>query len=108
MFCGFVVFNNLSMRFNVVGIYQLLKVMTTPVIVVLQYVCYGVKLPFWQTVSLLPVCVGVILATVTYIEFKFWGMVFGLLGILSTSVYQIWVKTEQKRLDTTAPQLLHN
>jgi len=35
-FCCFVVFNNLSLQHNSVGFYQLMKVLTTPVVVVLQ------------------------------------------------------------------------
>jgi solute carrier family 35 protein E3 len=35
-FCAFVVFNNLSLQYNSVGFYQLMKVLTTPVVVVLQ------------------------------------------------------------------------
>lgn len=34
--CRFVVFNNLSLQYNTVGFYQLMKVLTTPVVVVLQ------------------------------------------------------------------------
>jgi len=37
-FCAFVVFNNLSLQYNSVGFYQLMKVLTTPIVVVLQKV----------------------------------------------------------------------
>ncbi|KAM6214650.1 solute carrier family 35 member E3 isoform 2-T2 [Rhynchocyon petersi] len=39
-FCGFVVFTNLSLQNNTIGTYQLAKAMTTPVIIVIQTVCY--------------------------------------------------------------------
>nr|XP_055185069.1 solute carrier family 35 member E3 isoform X2 [Nyctereutes procyonoides] len=39
-FCGFVVFTNLSLQNNTVGTYQLAKAMTTPVILVIQSLCY--------------------------------------------------------------------
>jgi len=106
-FCGFVVLNNLSLQFNAIGTYQLLKVMTTPTIVFIQYVCYNTKLPLIQILSLVPVCVGVVLATVTAVETNTKGLLVGLGGILSTSVYQIWVKTEQSRLECTSEQLLY-
>ena len=35
-FCGFVVFTNLSLQSNTVGTYQLVKVMTTPCIILIQ------------------------------------------------------------------------
>ena len=62
-FCGFVVFNNLSLQYNSVGFYQLMKVMTTPVIVILQYLVYGVKEDTRLILALVPVLIGVILAT---------------------------------------------
>ncbi len=39
-FCGFVVFTNLSLQCNTIGTYQLAKVMTTPVIIVIQTMYY--------------------------------------------------------------------
>jgi solute carrier family 35 protein E3 len=106
-FCGFVVFNNLSLQFNPIGTYQLFKVMTTPTIVHLQYLFYDTKLPFIQMVSLIPVCVGVVLATVGSVETDIRGLLFGIAGIVSTSIYQIWVKTEQNRLECSSEQLLY-
>lgn len=35
-FCGFVVFTNLSLQYNTVGTYQIVKTLTTPVIMVIQ------------------------------------------------------------------------
>jgi solute carrier family 35 protein E3 len=106
-FCGFVVFNNLSLQFNAIGTYQLLKVMTTPAIVLIQYVCYQTRLPLNQILALVPVCIGVVLATVSSVETNWRGTLFGTAGILSTSVYQIWVKTEQSRLECSSEQLLY-
>jgi solute carrier family 35 protein E3 len=105
-FCGFVVFNNLSLQHNPVGTYQLLKVLTTPTIVLIQYICYDTRLPTIQIISLVPVCVGVIIATVSSLEANWKGSLFGVAGIASTSVYQIWVKTELGRLQCTSEQLL--
>ena len=36
------------------------------------------------------------------------GNIFGILGVGSTSLYQIWVKTEQQRLECSSQQLLHH
>merc|ERR1719498_2280711 len=62
-FCGFVVFNNLSLEHNLVGVYQLWKVMTTPCIPVLQLVFYNAKFTMIELLALVPVCFGVIIAT---------------------------------------------
>ena len=106
-FCGFVVFNNLSLQYNAVGTYQLMKVLTTPVVVALQFFLYSMNTPFMQMLSLVPVIVGVTLATVSHVETNFAGTVFGILGIVSTSMYQIWVKTQQEALKCSPQQLLY-
>jgi solute carrier family 35 protein E3 len=105
-FCGFVVFNNLSLQFNSVGTYQLLKVLTTPIIVLIQFIMYSIRLPRSQLLALVPVCAGVALATVSDLETNWRGSLFGTLGIVSTSLYQIWVKTEQERFNCSSEQLL--
>jgi len=106
-FIGFVVFNNLSLKYNSVGLYQLMKVMTSPVICVLQYVFHNVSVPFQELLALVPVCVGVILATVTTVYGTSEGFLFGVLGILSTSFYQVWVKSEQRALTLNSYQMLY-
>jgi solute carrier family 35 protein E3 len=69
-FCSFVVCNNLSLQYNSVGFYQLMKVLTTPVVVVLQNVVYGIDLPWHLKAALAPVCVGVAMATVNDFSFN--------------------------------------
>lgn len=106
-FCGFVGFNNLSLQYNPVGVYQLMKVLTTPVITLLQFILYRTTIPTLELISLIPICVGVCLATVSHLEIDEVGLFWGLLGVVSTSMYQIWVKEEQKRLQCTPQQLLY-
>jgi solute carrier family 35 protein E3 len=43
-FVGFVTFNNLSLQYNSVGFYQLMKVLTAPAIVFIQLFVYQVPL----------------------------------------------------------------
>ncbi|CAD7957533.1 unnamed protein product [Amoebophrya sp. A120] len=108
-FIAFVVFNNLSLQYNTVGIYQLLKVLMTPVIVALQFCMHGTLLTFWQSVSLIPICCGVAMATISSLEVNgFLGLFFGAMGIFSTSLYQIWVKSKQADLQLNPFQLLHH
>jgi solute carrier family 35 protein E3 len=105
-FCGFVVFNNLSLQYNSVGFYQLMKVLTTPVIVVLQYFIYGVKEDKKLVMALIPVIIGVILATVNDFSFNVLGASYAVAGILSTSFYQMFVKSKQDQLGANSWQLL--
>lgn len=105
-FVGFVVFNNLSLQYNPVGVYQLFKVLTTPAIVAIQLVAYGVKVHWKLQAALVPVCIGVALATTSDVELNFWGLVHAVMGIITTSFYQIWVKTQQQDLQLDSYQLL--
>jgi len=105
-FCGFVVFNNLSLQYNSVGFYQLMKVLTTPVIVVLQLAIYGVKEDRRLLIALVPVVVGVALATVSDVTFNMVGALWAVAGILSTSFYQLFVKSKQDSLGANSWQLL--
>lgn len=105
-FVGFVVFNNLSLNYNSVGFYQLMKVMTTPVIAFIQY-CRGTNLAWQLKLSLVPIIFGVAMATVSDVQFNQYGFFWAILGILSTSYYQIYVKEKQKSLDANALQILY-
>ena len=40
-FCGFVVFTNLSLQYNTVGTYQIIKTMTMPCIMIIQIMYYS-------------------------------------------------------------------
>lgn len=42
-FCAFVVFNNLSLQHNSVSFYQLMKILTTPAVVLLQLIVCKVR-----------------------------------------------------------------
>jgi solute carrier family 35 protein E3 len=106
-FCGFVVFNNLSLQYNSVGVYQLMKVLTTPVIAVVQTLFYDAPLDNRLKVTLIPICIGVGMATVNDLDLNKVGLTYAVLGLFSTSFYQIWVKTRQQDLGLNSYQLLY-
>jgi solute carrier family 35, member E3 len=106
-FCGFIVFNNLSLQYNTIGIYQVTKVLTTPLIVVIQLTWYGKWLSVWETLCLVFVCVGVVVATETNLAMTLAGLVSGILGVVSSSIYQIWVETKQHDFSCSPAQLLY-
>lgn len=106
-FIGFVCFTNLSLQYNSVGFYQLMKVLTTPVIVIIQFVLFGVPLHNKLKLALVPICLGVAMATVNDVEVNFVGTFWAIAGIISTSFYQIWVKSKQQDLGLNSYQLLY-
>ena len=106
-FCGFIVFNNLSLQFNTIGIYQITKVLTTPLIVIINIVWYSKWLTSSEFFALAMVCIGVVVATETNLSLNLAGVVTGLLGVISSSVYQIWVETKQHDFKCSPAQLLY-
>jgi solute carrier family 35 protein E3 len=72
-FCGFVVLTNISLRYNSVGFYQVMKVLTTPYIVAVEYFGYGkTQTPIIQA-SLFVICVGAVITAVTDFQVNFIG-----------------------------------
>lgn len=106
-FCGFVVLTNISLQLNSVGFYQVMKVLTTPLIAVLEYALYNKVLPASLLGSLAIICTGVAYSSMTDVELNLNGTLVALAGVLVTSFYQIWVGTEQKELEANALQLLY-
>ena len=102
---GFICLTNLSLQYNSVGFYQVMKVMTTPTVVLLESLLYQKYLDTNLKISLIPVCLGVIVTTVTDFRLNFVGTCFAVAGVIVTSFYQIWSGTLQKSLDCNALQL---
>eukprot|EP00062_Callorhinchus_milii_P019187 gi/632973445/ref/XP_007903158.1/ PREDICTED: solute carrier family 35 member E3 [Callorhinchus milii] len=106
-FCGFVVFTNLSLQNNTIGTYQLAKVMTTPVIIVIQSVYYKKTFSTKIKLTLIPITLGVVLNSYYDVKFNFLGILFATLGVLVTSLYQVWVGAKQHELQVNSMQLLY-
>lgn len=106
-FCGFVVFTNLSLQNNTIGTYQLAKAMTTPVIIVIQTLYYRKTFSAKIKLTLIPITLGVILNSYYDVRFNLLGMTFATLGVLVTSLYQVWVGTKQHELQVNSMQLLY-
>lgn len=106
-FCGFVAFTNLSLQNNTIGTYQLAKAMTTPVIIFIQTVYYKKTFSTKIKLTLVPITLGVILNSYYDVRFNFLGIVFATLGVLVTSLYQVWVGAKQHELQVNSMQLLY-
>jgi solute carrier family 35 protein E3 len=106
-FCGFVVLTNLSLQYNSVGFYQMAKVLTTPTVATIQTIFYGKQLSTPIIISLAVICIGVTITSVTDVQMNLIGTIYALSGVLITSLYQVWVGSEQKALQLSPPQLLY-
>ena len=75
LFCGLVVawatcnaLSNASLEANSVGFYQLMKVLTTPIVVFIDYVWHGKVVSSGKAVVLAIACVGIGVATVSDVQ----------------------------------------
>lgn len=105
-FCGAVVFNNMSLLHNSVTVYQMSKIICTPVIVLMEKSKYNQELSFLTKVSLVIVCAGSLTSVGMDVNLTFSGLVWCVLAIFCGSLYTVWGKSKQVDLDATPLQLL--
>jgi len=105
-YCAFVVFTNLSLEYNTIGTYQLFKVLTTPVVALISWQYYKTKYSQLVILTLIPVVVGVCTHSVNDIKLTIFGTIIASIGVLSASLYQVWVGERLKELEMNSQQLL--
>jgi solute carrier family 35 protein E3 len=105
-YCAFVVFTNLSLEYNTIGTYQLFKVLTTPVVALISWQYYKTKYSRMVILTLIPVVVGVCTHSVNDIKLTIFGTIIATIGVLSASLYQVWVGERLKELEMNSQQLL--
>lgn len=104
---GSVAFVNLSLVYNDVGTYQLMKFLVIFVTCILEYLMYK-KVYSGQVYAVLAaVVLSISLATISSLNPSAIGVGFGLLGALGTSYYQIYNKFVQTEFGVKPLQLLH-
>lgn len=106
-FCGFVVFTNLSLESNTVGTYQLIKMLTTPCIMVIQTLYYNKTFSNSIRLTVIPIALGVSLYSYYDVKFNLLGIFYASIGVLVTSLYQVWVGEKQHELQLNSMQLLY-
>ena len=105
-YCAFVVFTNLSLEHNTIGTYQLFKVLTTPVVALISWQYYKIKYSSMVISTLIPVVIGVCTHSVNDIQLTLLGTMIASIGVLSASLYQVWVGERLKELEMNSQQLL--
>lgn len=105
-FCGYVVFNNLSLLTNTVSIYQIFKIFCTPVIVCIESCIYKHHQTLPTLLSLLLVCVGIAITFYADTTVNFVGTFWASAAVIANSLYTVWGKTKQIELNASPMQLL--
>lgn len=105
-FCGFVVLTNLSLKYNSVAFYQMAKVLTTPIVAVIQGMFYGGQMKNGIKATLGLTCLGVLGATLKEVTVSTVGTLVALLSVFVTAWYQVLVGSKQQSLEANSMQLL--
>lgn len=115
--CLNVVLPNLSLAFSTVTVYQLCRVLLTPMTAIINYTFYGATIPRNAALALIPVCIGV--GVTSYYDTKpatsdqvqttsTLGIMFALSGVLASSAYTVLIGAYHKKLQMSSSQLLLN
>ncbi|RCV21311.1 hypothetical protein SETIT_4G129300v2 [Setaria italica] len=87
---------NISLKHNSVGFYQMAKIAVTPTIVVAEFILFQKKVSVRKVITLVVVSFGVAVATVTDLEFNFFGACVALAWIIPSAVNKIlWSNLQQ-------------
>ena len=115
--CLNVILPNLSLAFSSIAFYQIVRVLLTPLVAVINFVFYGTSIPRKAVWMLAPICTGV--AIVSYYDTKvvmggrvkttsMAGVLYAFMGVLASSLYTVWIGTYHKKFDMHSMQLLFN
>ena len=91
--------NNLSLRLNGVGTYQLLKLLVTPAICILNYIMLGELISLKRSCILVLVCAGVSLATLSDLEMRLFGLIVALIFVPVAAIYKVQFKRVLLKFD---------
>ncbi|KAK8194213.1 hypothetical protein M8818_007401 [Zalaria obscura] len=108
---------NLSLAFSTIILYQIVRVLLSPLTAAINFLLYGARTSASAFVALLLACVGV--GVTSYFESKpkadasekqttAMGAGFAFAAVASSAVYTVWVGQYHKRLQLSSPQLLLN
>ncbi|KAI1104241.1 integral membrane protein [Jackrogersella minutella] len=112
-----VILPNLSLAFSTVTFYQVARILLTPTVATMDFVLYKAILPRNAIIALIPACLGV--SMVSYYDSlptddtsvkttSGLGVIFAFSGIFASSLYTVWIKSYQRKLQVSSMQLLFN
>eukprot|EP00992_Anisonema_acinus_P011318 TRINITY_DN7314_c0_g1_i1.p1 TRINITY_DN7314_c0_g1~~TRINITY_DN7314_c0_g1_i1.p1 ORF type:complete len:340 (+),score=151.98 TRINITY_DN7314_c0_g1_i1:60-1022(+) len=100
------VFANLSLKYNTVGSYQIIKLVTIPMTCLLESMWLGTRYSPQILTSLVVLLLGVGLATVTDVEFNVRGLLCGLAASGGVTAYGVVLKRVQREHSVGSSQLV--
>ena len=98
---------NLSLKYNTVGTYQLLKMLNVPFVFLGEWMFMGSPLQASIAISLAVLCAGIGTATMgNVVSFSFLGTVFGCLAPIAGAANVLFIKHVQSEFDLLGNDLL--
>ncbi|KAL5699640.1 hypothetical protein ACHQM5_030515 [Ranunculus cassubicifolius] len=97
---------NVSLKYNSVGFYQMAKIAVTPTIVLAEFLLFKKKVSYKKVFALAVVSIGVAVATVTDLQFHFFGACIALAWIVPSAVNKILWSNLQQQENWTALALM--
>ncbi|KAK6934635.1 Sugar phosphate transporter domain [Dillenia turbinata] len=97
---------NASLKHNSVGFYQMAKISVTPTIVLAEFIWCKKTISFEKVIALAVVSIGVAVATVTDLEFNFFGACIAIAWIIPSATNKILWSNMQQRHNWTALALM--
>jgi drug/metabolite transporter (DMT)-like permease len=99
--------SNLSLSRNSVGLYQISKIMVTPLICTIEFVLYGKLPPQRQALALLGACVGVALATVSDVQVTMLGASTAMASACASATLKVLQQDVLQRLRWSSLELMY-
>jgi solute carrier family 35 protein E3 len=115
--CLNVVLPNLSLAFSTVTVYQLCRVLLTPMTATINFIFFSQTIPRNAALVLIPVCAGVGITSYYDIQpstndkvqtTSTIGIIFALSGVCASSAYTVLIGAYHKKLSMSSSQLLLN
>ncbi|KAG2392903.1 hypothetical protein C9374_009480 [Naegleria lovaniensis] len=101
-----VLFNNLSLQFNTIGVYQLSKLVIMPTILGLSYLFYKETASKELLLSVVLIIIGLAITVTAEVRITFFGTFTCFLAILATAIQQLLLQRKNKDLNANPFQLL--
>lgn len=107
-FTGYIVLCNASLELNTVGFYQLLKIAGAPTMMIIGSISQRQLPKVDVSICVFVTCLGIGLATVTdrQVTTNLPGLVIGVVSVLVTSQYGLWIGSMSKYHNVSSLQLL--
>ena len=99
--------SNISLNANSVGLYQISKILVTPMIVLIQYVMHSEVPHRLMGCALVGACAGVAIATINDVSFELQGATIAVVSCSCSSVLKVMQQDALQRRGVSSLELMH-